>query len=77
MLNYFTELSLKLISQHGDTETNPGPRGKCLLYFSLCQWNLNTLFAHNYGKVPILQAFNTLHKCDLICLSETYLDSSI
>ena len=27
--------------------------------------------------MPLLQAFNSLHKFDLICLSETYLDSSI
>ena len=33
--------------------------------------------AHNYAKVTLLQAFNTLHKFHLICLSERYLDSSI
>ena len=38
---------------------------------------MNSLPAYNYGKVPLLEAFNTLHKFDLICLSETYLDSSI
>ena len=77
ILNYFIELSLNLLLQHGDTETNPGPRGNCSQYFSFCHWNLNSLPAHNYVKVPLLQAFNTLHKFNLICLSETYLGSSI
>ena len=36
ILNYFIELSLNLLLQHGDTETNPGPRGNCSQYFSFC-----------------------------------------
>ena len=77
MINYLIELSLNLLLQYGDIETNPGPRGKCSQYFSFCHWNLNSFPANNYVKVPLLQAFNTLHKFGLICLSETYLDSSI
>ena len=44
---------------------------------SFYHWNINSFSGHNYAQVPLLQAFNTLHKFDLICLSETYLDSSI
>ena len=77
ILNYFIVLSLNLILQHGDIETNPGPRGKHSQYFSFCHWNLNSLPPQNYAKVSLLQAFNALHKFDLICLSKTYLDSSI
>ena len=44
---------------------------------SFCHWNVNSFSGHNYAQVPLLQAFNTLHEFDLICLSETYLDSSI
>ena len=61
-LNFFVELSLNLLLQHGDIEINPCPRGKCSRYFSFCHWNLNSLPAHNKAKVPLLQAFNTLHK---------------
>ena len=32
---------------------------------------------HNYKKVSLLEAYNAVHHCDLICVSETYLDSSI
>ena len=58
-------------------ETNPGPRGNHSQYFSFCHWNLNSLPAHNYAKVSLLQAFNAIHKFELFCLSESYLNSSI
>ena len=77
ILNYFIELSLNLLLQYGDIETNPGSIGKCSQYFSFFHRNLNNLPAHNYVRAPLLQAFNTLHKFDLICLSETNLDFSI
>ena len=28
-------------------------------------------------KLPSVAAYNTIHKCDFICISETYLDSSV
>ena len=63
--------ALRLL-QHGDIELNPGPK-----YFSICHWNLNSLTAHNYLKVSQLQAFNLVHKCDILCILETHLDSSV
>ena len=63
ILNYLTELFLNLILQDGDIETNPGPRGEYSQYISFCHWNLlNSLPAHNYARIPLLQTFNTLHK---------------
>ena len=61
---------------HGDIEPNPGPRKQKPNYFSVCHWNLNSLIAHNFSKLIQLQAYNSIYKCDFICLSETYLDSS-
>ena len=63
--------ALRLL-QHGDIELNPE-----LKYFSTCHWNLNSLTAHNYLKVSQLQAFNLVHKFDILCISETHLDSSV
>ena len=77
LVKYFIERFLNLLLQHGDIETNPGPRGNHSQYFSFCHWNLNSLPVHNYAKVHLLQAFNAIHKLDLICLSESYLNSSI
>ena len=44
--------------------------------FSICHWNLNSLTAHNYLKVSLLRAYVAIKKFDVVCLSETYLDSS-
>ena len=60
ILNYFTELSLNLLVQHGDIEIKSGPKGKYSQYHSFGHWNWNSLPAHNYAKVPLLHTFNTL-----------------
>ena len=39
-------------------------------------WSLNSIAAHNFIKVSLLITYNSIHKYDIICLSETYLDSS-
>ena len=44
---------------------------------SICHWNLNSLSAHNFSKLTQLKAYISTYKHDFICLSETYLDSSI
>ena len=63
-----------LLSQCGDIETNPGPRFSSLTFR---HWNLNSLTAHDSIKVPLHQAYITQHNYDIICLSETFLNSSI
>ena len=45
--------------------------------FLICHWNLNSMTAHNFEKINLLEAYNTINKFDVICLSESYLDSSI
>ena len=52
-------------------------KSKINKYFSIGHWNLNSLTAHNYLKVSQLQAFNLVHKFDIICILKTHLDSSI
>ena len=60
----------------GDIESNPGPRRCDFCYnFSICYWNLNSMTAHNFEKINLLEAYNTINKFDIICLSESYLDS--
>ena len=65
-----------LILLSGDVEINPGPRHNSGEFFSICHWNLNSVLAYNYIKLSSLKAFIAVHKFDIICLSETYLDSS-
>ena len=68
---------IKKIIISGDVETNPGPQSKRCQEFSICHWNLNSIPTHRFIKVSVLKAYITIYNYDVICLSETYLDSSI
>ena len=61
----------------GDIETNPGPKPIAGQSFSICHWNLNSISAHNFTKISLLTAYVLVHNFDIICLSETYLNSKI
>ena len=68
----------RIINLSGDIEINPGPKSNALnRRFSICHWNLNIISAHMFTKVSLLSAYISAHKCDIICLSETYLNSEI
>ena len=59
----------------GDIETNPGPEDLIKQNISLCHWNLNGISTNNYIKMSLLEAYNAVHDFDIICLSETFLNS--
>ena len=63
-----------LLSCCGDIEENPGPKYSSLTF---CHWNLNGLTAHDSNKISVLQAYITQRNYDIICLTETFLNSSI
>ena len=63
-----------LLSYCGDIEENPGPKYSSLTF---CHWNLNGLTAHDSTKISLLQAYITQRNYDIICLTETFLNSSI
>ena len=44
---------------------------------SICHWNLSSIPAHNFIKLSLLCAYISINNLDIICLSETYLDSSV
>ena len=56
---------------------NPGPKANSCDGLSICHWNLYSICAHNFIKLSLLRAYISINKIDTICLSETYLDSSI
>ena len=58
----------------GDIEKNSGPKYSSLKF---CHWNLNGLTAHDSIKISLLQAYIIQNNYDIICLSETFLNSSI
>ena len=59
-----------------DIETNPGPRHNLNNHFTICHWNLNSFSANNFAKIQRLKAYLAVHKFDIVCFSETYLNSS-
>ena len=62
----------------GDIKSNLGPRRRDSYYnFSVCRWNLNSITAHNFEKINLPEAYHTINRFDVICLSESYLYSSI
>ena len=63
-----------LLLSHYDTEVNPRPKRK-LSKLSCCHWNVNNILAHN--KLSLIIAYNTVQKFDIICILETYLNSSV
>ena len=63
-----------LVKLSGDVEENPGPKPKPCQSFSICHWNVNSVSAHNFSKVSLLRAYVSIHKFDVICMSETFLN---
>ena len=54
----------------------PTPKNTKSYYFSPCHSNLNSLPAHDFSKLLLIEAYNTHYNFDMIRLSETYLDFS-
>ena len=75
--NLLRRLYILLITRSGDVELNPGPKRNAAQTLSICHWNLNSTCAHNFVKLHLLRAYVSVHKFQIICLSETYLDSSV
>ena len=66
-----------LIILSGGVEVNPGPKNSVSECLSVCCWYLNSISAHDYSQLFLLKACILAHKSDIICLSETYLDSTV
>ena len=58
-----------------DIEVKPGPKLDSSQNFAICHWNLNSIAAQNFPNINPLKAYLTIHKTDIVCLSETYHDS--
>ena len=56
---------------------NPGPKLISKESFSICQWNFKTVTAQKYTKILLLKSYIAVHKFDIICFSETYIESII
>ena len=67
-------LTCNMLLLCGDVELDLGPTRILQKKLSVCRWNFNSIAAHNFEKLVLLKAYNSIHKSNVICLSETYLD---
>ena len=75
ILKYYLRWCSSQILLSGDIKTNPGPTPSPVQCFSICHWNLSSITADNFAKLSLLTAYNLVHSFNIICLSETYLNS--
>ena len=56
----------------GDVETNPGPET-----LDFCCWNLNSIATHDFLRISLIEAYNSVCNYDLMGIVETHLDSTV
>ena len=61
----------------GDIELNRGPKHKQDQNLSICRWNLDSIPAHNFQKLELLQGYMSSNKVNILCLSETFINLDI
>ena len=66
---------IRLIRICGEIELHPGPKPSSFKCFSICHWNLNSIAPHDFFKAKLLTAYNIMHKFDIMCIFESYLNS--
>ena len=74
---YLIWLYFIIIKQSGDIKENSGPLYNSCQSFSIFHWNLNSTYAQNFVKLSLLCACIATNHCNILCLSETFLDSGI
>ena len=62
----------RLILLSCDVEPNSGPET-----FKFCCWNLNSIIAHDFLRVVLIEAYKSICKYDLLGIVETHLDNCI
>ena len=72
---HFLYIQNFLLLKSVDIEPNPGPRKSSALKFY--RWNLNGLAANEFTKLYLLEGYIDVNDINIICLSETFFDSSI
>ena len=85
LLGVLVPLCGHLIILSGDAEVTPGPKNNFSECLSICHWNLNGISAYDYSKYFFwrhihrftnLKVYIFIHKFDIICLLEAYLNST-
>ena len=73
---FYIMVFINLILLCGNIEEEPRPTTKPNDNLSVCHWNVNSIPSHNFQKIAILESFVAMHKFDIICISETFLNNT-
>ena len=65
------------IKFNGSIEETPGPQTKSCDSLSISHGNVSNISDHNFINLSFFRAYISVNKFDIICPSETYLNSSI
>ena len=60
---------------HGDIHPNPGPSSSS--FFNFAHWNLNSLAAHDFARIPILETFAIQENLNLLAITESALKKDV
>ena len=63
-----------MIYQCGYISRNPRPQSDFNL--KVCHWNIGSIVVLRFEKHSLLKTYNAIHNFGIICLSETFLNSS-
>ena len=69
---YLRVLSTLLIVS-GSVETNPGPTDPQTIFFSFAVWNLDSLPAREFARIPLIESFQSTYDFDVFGICESML----
>ena len=73
-VNKYSHSSQKWLFICGDVSLNPGQKTEDIKFM---HWNLNSLTAHAFSRVPLLHAYMVQHNLDIAAISESALSKTI
>lgn len=66
-------LALTLILLSNDVSPNPGPTHGASKFLTMAHWNLNSIKAHAFSRVRLIEAYMSINNCDIFSITETAL----
>ena len=72
--NRYSYRSQKWLFICGDVSLNPGQKTEDIKFM---HWNLNSLTAHSFSRIPLLEVYMVQHNLDIAAISESALSRTI
>ena len=76
-LVFYIVILQTLLILSGNIEKNPGPTQTMKNNFSFAVWNLDSLPARNYARIPLIETFQATYNVDIFGVCESSLNKSI